>query len=254
MEPRSSVRITALIFTIVIGGLYTQSAIAQVMQSASYQIESDSINVGGGLASSTTYVIEDTVGEQATGRSDSTSYRLRAGYQQMQEVYLAISAAANVTMSPDLGGVTGGNATGSTMVTVTTDNRAGYQLSINASSSPAMQDGPNSIADYAPGVNPEFLFTTSASESHFGFSPEGVDVTNRFKDNGTDTCNTGSSETADRCWDGLSITPAPIALRTSANHPGGTNTTIKFQVGVGGSVNQPVGTYVATTTLTLIAL
>lgn len=235
-------------------GVCANSVKAQVMQSASYQIESDSINTGGGLASSTTYVIEDTVGEQATGQSDSASYSIRAGYQQMHEIYLAISAAADVTMSPAIGGVSGGNATGSTMVTVTTDNRAGYQLSISASSSPAMQDGVNTIADYAPGIDPEFIFTTGASESHFGFSPEGTDVTDRFKDNGVDTCNVSTSETADRCWDGLSTTPALIAERTNANHPSGTDTTIKFQVGVGGSANQVPGTYVATTTLTLIAL
>ena len=254
MHLRSSVIITTLTVTALLTGAYADSVKAQVMQSTSYQIESDSINIGGGLASSTTYVLEDTVGEQATGQSDSASYSIRAGYQQMHEVYLAISAAADVTMSPAIGGVSGGNATGSTMVTVTTDNRAGYQLSISASNSPAMQSGANTIADYAPGVNPEFLFTTGASESHFGFSPEGSDVTDRFKDNGTSACNTGSSETADRCWDGLSTSPALIAESTNSNHPSGTDTTIKFQVGVGGSVNQVPGTYVATTTLTLIAL
>jgi hypothetical protein len=254
MRLRSFVIITTLIVVAASAGFYSFPVAAQVMQSSSYQIESDSINIGGGLASSTNYAIEDTVGEQATGESNSSSYRLRAGYQQMQEVYLAITAAADVTMSNSIGGVTGGNATGSTMVTVTTDSRAGYQLSISASTSPAMQDGSNTIADYAPGVDPEFVFTTDASESHFGFSPEGSHVVDRFKDNGTDTCNTDTNETTDRCWDGLSTTPAPIAESNNSNHPAGTDTTIKFQVGVGGSVNQVPGTYVATTTLTLIAL
>ena len=253
MRLRSLIITTVLTVTTLIAVAYADVVFAQVMQSTSYQIESDSINTGGGLASSTNYVIEDTVGEQATGQQDSTSYSIRSGYQQMQETYLAITAAADVTMSPSIGGVSGGNATGSTMVTITTDNRAGYQLSINASGSPAMQSGVNTIADYAPGADPEFVFTTGAGEAHFGFSPEGSHVTNRFKDNGTDTCNTDINETAERCWDGLSTTPALIAQSSSANHPSGTDTTVRFQVGVGAAVNQAPGTYVATTTLTLIA-
>ncbi len=254
MRLRSSVTITTMIVVSLLVGIHSHLAIAQVMQSASYQIESDSINTGGGLASSTTYVLEDTVGEQATGESGSGSYNIRAGYQQMLEVYLAMTAAADVTMSQSIGGVTGGNATGSTAVTVTTDNRAGYQLSINALNSPAMQDGVNTIADYSPGATPEFVFTTGANESHFGFSPEGSDVTARFKDNGLDTCDTDTNETVDACWDGLTTSPAVIAQSNNSNHPTGTNTIIKFQVGVGGSANQVPGTYVATTTLTLIAL
>lgn len=245
--------ITSLTVTVVIAVTYLPMVSAQVMQSASYQIESDSLNIAGGWASSTTYVLEDTVGEQATGESSSGSYRLRAGYQQMQAVYLAITAAADVSMSQTIGGVTGGNATGSTMVTVTTDNRAGYQLSIHALNNPAMQDGVNSIADYVPSGNPDFTFTTGASDSHFGYSPEGDDIVGRFRDL-AGSCNSGTGDTADACWDGLSTTPELIAENNNSNHPTGTDTTIKFQVGVGSNVNQVPGTYVATTTLTLIAL
>ena len=249
----SSSIITTITVASIVTLIYVQAVNAQVMQSASYQIESDSINVGGGLASSTTYVLEDTVGEQATGESSSGSYNLKAGYQQMLEVYLAITAAADVTMSQTIGGVSGGNATGSTMVTVTTDNRAGYQLSINALNSPAMQDGANTIADYVPSGDPDFTFTTGASDSHFGYSPEGSDIVSRFRDL-AGSCNSGSGDTADACWDGMSTSPSVIAESNDANHPSGTDTTIKFQVGVGGSANQVPGTYVATTTLTLIAL
>lgn len=248
----SSIFVTVTV-VLVLGTYFEGVVHAQVMQSTSYQIESDSINVGGGLASSTSYVLEDTVGEQATGESGSASYNIRAGYQQMQETYLAITAAADVIMSQSIGGVTGGTATGSTMVTVTTDNRAGYQLSINALNSPAMQDGGNTIADYIPAGNPDFAFTTSATDSHFGYSPEGSDIVSRFRDF-TGNCNSGSGDTADACWDGLSTSLVAIAQSANANHPIGTDTTIKFQVGVGSLANQVPGTYVATTTLTLIAL
>lgn len=230
-------------------------SVAQVMQSNSYRIQSDSINFGGGLSTSTNYRLESTAGEVATGEGTSTSYSLKAGYQQMQEVYIAISSSLDVTLSPAIPGVTGGTANGSTTVTVTTDSPSGYALTITASDAPAMQKGADSIADYVPaGAAPDYSFSTGAADAHFGYSPEGVDVVQRFLDNGSDTCNTGSTDTALACWDGLSTTEETIASNAGANHPDGATTTVRFRVGVGGSVVQPQGTYVATTTLTAFSL
>lgn len=227
---------------------------AQVMESTNYRLQSDSLNFGGGRSSSTSYVSESTFGEVATGGSDSDNYGLNAGFQQMQEVYLAMTAASDVTMSPTLGGIVGGTSTGATSVTVTTDNPAGYQLTIEASSSPAMQSGVNSIADYAPtGGDPDYDFIYASNQARFGFAPDGTDVATRFRDDGG-SCGGGGNVTPEKCWDGLSTTPAIIASRTSGNHPDGTLVTIDFQVGIGTSVAQPEGTYVATTTLTLLAL
>lgn len=226
---------------------------AQVMQSTSYQIQSDSINFSGGLSSSTNYTLESTAGEVATGVSSSTSYALKAGYQQMQQVYIALSGAAAVNMSPSIPGVTGGIANGSTTVTVITDSPSGYSLSISSESSPSMQKGADTIADYVPGGSPDFTFTTGAADAHFGYSPEGVNVVQRFKDN-TVSCNTGSSETASACWDGLSTTEEVIASNPNSNHPSGATTSVLFRVGVGGSVIQSPGTYTATTTLTALPL
>lgn len=227
---------------------------AQVMQSPSYQIESDSINIGGGFSSSSSYMLEDTLGEQATGRSSSTQYQLRAGYQQMQEVYLAISPAADVSMTPAISGITGGQSSGTTSVTVVTDNAAGYQLLLEAEAAPAMQSGVNSIANYTASTsNPDFTFTTGSTQAHFAFSPEGIDIVSRYKDNGTD-CGVGSSDTSAACFDGVSTTPEVIAGRTSGNHPDGTVTSLIFRVGVGSGALVPEGTYTATSTLTLLAL
>ncbi len=227
---------------------------AQVMQSSSYRIQSDSINVGGSYGSSTAYRLEDTTGEVGSGESSSTNYGLKAGYQQMQETYLALTAAVDVTMSPALGGVVGGESNGSTVATATTDSVAGYQLTLTASSSPAMTFGAYSISDYVPsGANPDFTFSTGATESHFAFSPQGSAVAARYKDNGV-SCATGSGETALACWDGPSTTPRVIAESTSGNHPSGTATQIHFKVGIGGSVGQVEGIYTATTTLTLLPL
>lgn len=229
-------------------------ATAQVMSSTNYAIQSDSVNGGGQLSSSTNFGLEDTAGEIATGESTSTNYQLRAGYQQMQEVFISISSAAAVTMSPSLGGITGGIATGSTAVSVVTDSPSGYQLTIMASGTPAMRSGANSIANYIPvGSVPDFLFITNPTDARFGYSPEGPDIVTRFKDS-VSTCGVSGGDTAARCWDGVSTTAITIASKSLSNHPIGATTTIQFRVGLGGSIVVAPGTYVATTTLTALPL
>lgn len=245
--------ITGLVLFCVYAGL--NFAVAQVMQSSNYQLQSDSINFGGGRSTSTSYNLESTAGEIATGESSSASFDLYAGYQQMQTVYIALSAVSDFALSPAIAGISGGESSGSTTVTVITDDPAGYQLTIAAENSPSMQSDTASINDYAPVGNPSFAFSYSSTEAVFAYSPEGSDVSSRFLDNGTDTCGGGgSNETNDRCWDGLSTTPTTIAQATDANHPSGTPTTIEFKVGVGGSVGLAPGTYAATTTLTALPL
>ncbi len=52
------------------------------MGSSNYQINWDSVNSGGvDVATSTNYLLRDTVGEQATGFSSSTNYTVSAGYR-----------------------------------------------------------------------------------------------------------------------------------------------------------------------------
>jgi hypothetical protein len=228
---------------------------AQVMQSASYSIESDSINFGGARSSSTTYALEDTLGEIATGESSSTSYRLGAGYQHTLIDYLSISSSPDVVLSPTLGGLTGGTSNGSTTVTVVTDGAAGYQLTIVATNTPAMQS-PNgqTLANYAPaGADPDFAFGVATGDARFGYSPEGVDIATRFKDNGS-TCNSGAGDTVLACWDGITTTPAEFARRGTPNHPTGTDTKLNFRVGLGANAAVQAGTYYATTTITAIQL
>lgn len=227
---------------------------AQVMGSTNYRIQSDSINVGGGLSSSTNYTQESTVGEAGSGESSSETFTLRAGYQQMQEVYIAVSGATTTVLSPALGGISGGTSNGSTTVTVVTDSPSGYSLSIASESSPAMQSGANTLADYdTVGAAPDFNFLTDASDAHLGFTPEGSDVALRFQDSGG-VCNSAGTDTSLACWDGLSTTSEVIAEGVGANHPDGATTTIHFRVGIGGGAQAVPGVYTATTTVTAVPL
>lgn len=227
---------------------------AQVRSSTNYQLQSDSINIGGGYSSSTSYTQESTVGEIATGYSTSTNYQLRAGYQQMQESSISLSVSGNVVMTPDLPGLTGGESNGSTTITVTTDSPSGYQLLIQAEDDPAMQrdGGGASIADYSPvGIVPDYGFSTGASDAHLGFSPEGIDVVQAFLDDGG-SCNAGSN--SGNCWDGLDTATNVISSGSSSNHPNGATTTINFRVGLGSSAGVLSGVYTATSTVTALPL
>jgi hypothetical protein len=226
---------------------------AAVMSSTNYSLQSDSINFGGGLSSSTNYTQESTAGEVATGDSASASYMLHAGYQQMTPVFISLSVSP-VTMSPDIPSIGGGTANGQTTVTVTTDDAAGYQLSIAASSSPAMVSGANSFADYVTGgANPDFNWSVPATASEFGFTPEGSYIVQRFKDNGS-VCDTGSLDTTNSCWAPLTTSNQLIAQTSSGSYPTGSDTVLKFRAESGASHTQPGGAYVATSTVTAIAL
>jgi len=249
----TSLRDACLLTLLVIGLL--DVSLAQVRSSPSYQLQSDSINVGGGLSTSSSYTQESTVGEVGTGPSDSTSYALRAGYQQMQEVFVSISTTGDVLMSPDLPGLTGGTSNGSTTVTVVTDSPSGYQLTIEAEGEPAMQrtTGSESIADYDAGTDPDFSFLTSSNDAHFGFAPQGSDVVPAFLHDGG-ACNSGSFSTAETCWQGLASTTQVIAEGVGANHPTGATTTVHFRVGIGSTAGVVAGVYTATSTVTALPL
>lgn len=227
---------------------------AAAMTSASYQIESDSINVGGSRGTSASYIIEDTTGEVATGYSSSTSYDLQAGYQQMQENFISISVAPDIVMT-NIAGIGASSSTGSTTWTVLTDSSAGYELSIKATSSPALQSVEGyTFNDYIAGqAEPDYLFSIPATSSEFAFTPEGVDIPQTYQDDGA-TCNIASGGTADRCWSGFLTTDTIIARRTSANHPSGATTTVKVRAENGVSHIQEAGTYTATLIVTAVAL
>jgi hypothetical protein len=224
------------------------------MSSGTYKIPSDSINVGGLQSTGTLYNELDTIGEVGSGDSNSTTYRMSAGFLSTLNVYLSISAASDIAMTPSLSGLTGGTGNGSTTWTVTTDNAAGYTLSIKADTTPALKSGSNSFANYTTvGADPDYTWAMATADSEFGFSPEGTDLFSRFKDNGS-ACNTGALDTTDKCWDSVTTSDKTIAQRTSSNHPSGTSMTVKVRAESGTSHIQPVGTYTSTITATLLPL
>lgn len=240
-------------FLYVLISCVPQISLAQAMQSGNYKIQFDSLNIGGGSSTSTNYSLEDTTGEVGSGVSSSGSYSMHAGFQQMQEVYLAVSAPSDLSLG-SISGITGVGSEGTVAWQVTTDNVAGYQMTIQASSSPALSSAGDSFTDYQPSTSdPDYNFTVPTSSSVFGFSPEGSDVINRFRDNGVD-CNTGTLETSGKCWSGFSTTPQLIVERNSGNQPNGTSTVVRMKAQNGTSHLQTAGNYSASITVTVTSL
>jgi len=182
------------------------------------------------------------------------TYLMNAGYREMDENYISISSPSDVVMSPEIGGISGGVGSGSATWTVTTDNSAGYQVSIKSSTVPALQSGSYNFADYTPAVvGADFDWLIDSSGSEFGFTVEGANAVSKFLDNGS-TCGTGSGNTADKCWAGFSTADESIINSSSPNHPLGSDATIKFQAESGSGHLQEEGVYTATIIVTAVAL
>lgn len=169
------------------------------------------------------------------------------------------TAAADVTMSPSLGGVTGGTSNGTTTVIVTTNDLSGYTMTIAASSSPAMQgvSQGGSIDDYTVAVanTPDFTYSVP-SGAEFGYTVSAsttADLAQKFLDNGS-ACNTGSSDTSGSasCWYGLSTTATSTIVRNTATPASGSTSSIAFKMTINNGSFVVEDTYIATTTLTAV--
>ncbi len=245
--------ITIISLMVFISLFFGRVIFADFMQSQNYKIQSDSLNLGGADSSSANYKVNDTIGEVGTGDSNSANYYMRAGYWQMQESYIAISNPSDLVMAP-MGGLSGGSSEGTMSWIVTTDNTAGYTMSIASSTTPALKSAIDSLDDYVPaGSDPDYNFTNSVNTSSFGFSPEGTEAIARFKDNGS-ICNTGNLETTAKCWDGLSTTPKIMAGSTSSNIPNGSTVTSRFRAESGANHIQTSGEYNVTIIVTATTL
>lgn len=224
-----------------------------VMTSTNYQIERDSINFGGGLSTSTSYFSESTFGQAGVGYSTSSNYGNQAGYQQLDtEAWLSLSVNSNLTLSPTINLALGGSALASGSFLVTTNNSAGYTLQLKAQASPALFSSSASFDDYSPSAGADYDWSLNNDESKFGFSPEGSDLVDLYKDDGS-SCNVvAGSDTANKCWNGFSTSYQTIAQTAGPNSPAGSATVLKLRAEAGSAntlVNYP-GSYSATIVVT----
>lgn len=205
------------------------------------------------LGIGTFFAFEPSVG-RAIGSNFTVSQTITAEIS-----FLATTSAT--TMVGGIAGVTGGYATGTNMTVVSTNNSAGYNMTLQFSSSTAMNlnNGTSFINNYTPAATtaPDFVWADNSSgqAAEFGYTVRASttgEVDPSFRNNAS-ACNTGATETDNRCWQNPTSTVAETIINTSSATPSST-TTIKFRVSVPNapSPTLPTGIYVATGTLTAV--
>lgn len=169
---------------------------------------------------------------------------------------ITISAPANVTMSPTIAGMTGGTGNGSATWTVITNDTAGFNMGLMASTTAALKSGSYSFADYTEAAAvPDFTWTVAATDSEFGYTVEPATVADTvlaLKDNGTACGGTATLNAADTCWDGFTTSNVVVINRSSITTSAGQAEVVKFRAQSGASHFQEEGTYTATITATAV--
>lgn len=235
---------------------------AYFSSSGNYRLQSDSLNMGGILSTSTNYYLEDTLGEVATGISTSTVYDMNAGYQQMQRSVISVSAASDINM-PELS-LTQNTGVGSTTWTITTDSPAGYSADVYTIIDAACpdRDGQGAIDSLCDSATSESFADISISkhlwsvvnEYSFGWSAHGDDVSGFGPDN---TCLNAvgvSVPSGGLLWQGFNAsTLYQIASSTQRTGPNGTDTTLCLAIEQD-TVLAPSGDYTANIVITAVSL
>ena len=110
----------------LLGADQTQAA----MSSTNYYIYADALDTGGVNSTSTSYSVQDTIGEAAGDVTTSSSYIVRGGYQGAELGNLTMTISAS---SVGLGTLSSNQVSvGSSIVSITTDSNTGYSLSIGS--------------------------------------------------------------------------------------------------------------------------
>jgi hypothetical protein len=142
---------------------------------------------------------------------------------------------------------------------VTTNNAAGYTLSVKASASPALVKGTptaDSFADYteSPSQTPDTWGGVATGSKEFGFSARGNDILAKF---GTaTTCGNTVSGAPDinSKFLGFETGDQQIAGSSTITTPTGTTTYICFAAEQGTNIYAASGAYTATITGTAVVL
>jgi hypothetical protein len=201
-------------------------------------------------------VVEPTLGTAAT----TATSQFRVAEVVSSEISFYVTAQ-NIVLSPSLGGLTGGTSNGGTQVVVITGGSLGYQMTLLSSSSVGMignASSTNSIPALPNALTPTYNFdsgSVAANKAYNAYTIEAsttADLTQTFMDNGS-SCNTGSSDTANKCWLNASTTAVTLINRSIFTAPSGSTSTIKFRVVMQPSPLPviPDDVYVSTSTLTV---
>jgi hypothetical protein len=171
------------------------------------------------------------------------------------ETGITISDGDDVTMLPTMG-ILSNSAIGETTWTVKTNNVAGYNLNVKASTEPAMAHTTttDTFADYSETVlgTPE-TWSVGSGDYEFGFSAYGDDVADGTWGTGVDCGTHTTISTNNLNYLGFKTTDKTIATRSSVTPNVGVETNICFAAEQK-DVYAPSGSYQAIITATAVTL
>jgi len=165
---------------------------------------------------------------------------------------IAITSPVDIAMSRNLT-MAAMTAVGTTTWNVKTNNVTGYNLTIKATSTPAMTSGANSVANYQTGAPNTWAVTSGAAA--FGFSVFGSDVATATWGTGSSCSGAADVPSASLKYMGFTTTTSTpvLANRVTTTAFAGTDTTVCLAVEQN-AFYIPSGTYTATIIATAVTI
>lgn len=117
-----------IFFIFIIYDLSIKISLAQSFTSPSYHIDWGNFNMTGGRKTSTTYILTDSVGQNAPGQYNSAGYTVKAGFQYAYDSNYKFSFAIDnlnidfSSLTPNIGN------TQSNIITISTPTGHGYEI------------------------------------------------------------------------------------------------------------------------------
>ncbi len=205
-----------------------------------------SLTISISLIVSMVFMVFESPGAKAESDEINVSVTVTAG--------ISIDTPADVTLLPNIAGLTGGTATGDSTWVIKTNNATGFSMAVKASTTPALATAGYNFADYteADTGTPDFTWSITNTASEFGYSVVAgtlEDEVQVFLDDGVD-CGTGSANNADSCWYPLATPDYTIINRSAKTAFAGESEEIRFQAQAGSQAMQDSGIYNAIITVT----
>jgi len=178
----SLVVITIAVFVFIV--FFPSSTYADNLSSPGFEIKMGTINITGGSKSSTSYKLNDTVGQTAQGEFNSSGYTIKAGFQ-----YLANSIPFTFTISDiDLSYgtlVPGTPSTLTNVLTVSTGSSYGFNVKVIQDHPLRLTNGSTTIPDTSCNLATPCTITdatpwTDDTRYGFGYNATGTNADTDF--------------------------------------------------------------------------
>jgi hypothetical protein len=223
--------LTALTLFIVHCSSFTVSAQERI-ESPNYRIIFPNLNSGAGIPSSSSYILDSTLGQTAPGPYSSSGYRVKAGFQYVHSIIPFSFSISDVainfgTLAPNT------PITDSSTITISAGGAGGYQVKASENNPLKTFDGANTIPDTLCDTTCSEILAaswTSSTKYGFGFNMSGDDIPADF------TSTDYFRQFADR-----SLGESPSIIMSSNNIGRSRTATITYKVNT--SNLQPAGTY-----------